>query len=315
MHTAGERQHRLRGMPSLLLREQTPASGGPPILYIHGATFPSALSIMFRFDGASWADSLNRFGFSVWGLDFAGFGGSERYIEMAADAPPAGEPLGRAPAAALQIERAVRYIAGASGHPSVSIVAHSWGSIAAGCFAARHPQLIHRMVFFAPIIRRAGAPKGGGLGLGGALGPWRFVTVKQQHERFVEDVPPGHPPVLLDRHFAPWAQQYLASDPTSAERAPPSVKTPNGPLADIAAAWSGALGYDPARITAPVAIVRGAWDSLCNDADAAWLTRALSSSPQTRDVKIPRGTHLMHLEEGRGDLYLATEDFLKNGGR
>src|ERR1700689_4818572 len=46
------------------------------VLYVHGATFPSALSIAHRFDGYSWRDDLNTAGFDVWGLDFAGFGGS-----------------------------------------------------------------------------------------------------------------------------------------------------------------------------------------------------------------------------------------------
>jgi hypothetical protein len=41
------------------------------VLYIHGATFPSALSIAHRFDGRSWRDVLNKAGFDVWGLDGA----------------------------------------------------------------------------------------------------------------------------------------------------------------------------------------------------------------------------------------------------
>src|SRR5215469_9149720 len=52
------------------------------VLYVHGATFPSALSIAHRFDGKSWRDALNEAGFDVWGLDFYGFGHSGRYREM-----------------------------------------------------------------------------------------------------------------------------------------------------------------------------------------------------------------------------------------
>ena len=44
------------------------------VLYLHGATFPSALSIAHRFDGRSWRDELNAAGFHVWGLDFIGYG-------------------------------------------------------------------------------------------------------------------------------------------------------------------------------------------------------------------------------------------------
>ncbi len=62
--------------PALLVREQTiaPADRAHPVLYVHGGTFPSASSVMFRFNGVSWADELNKAGFSVWSFDFAGFG-------------------------------------------------------------------------------------------------------------------------------------------------------------------------------------------------------------------------------------------------
>jgi pimeloyl-ACP methyl ester carboxylesterase len=53
-----------------------------PVLFLHGATFPSALSIAQRFDGISWRDALNEAGFDVWAIDFYGFGLSDRYGEM-----------------------------------------------------------------------------------------------------------------------------------------------------------------------------------------------------------------------------------------
>jgi pimeloyl-ACP methyl ester carboxylesterase len=53
-----------------------------PVLYVHGATFPSGLSIAHRFDGFAWRDALCAAGFDVWGLDFQGFGHSDRYPEM-----------------------------------------------------------------------------------------------------------------------------------------------------------------------------------------------------------------------------------------
>ncbi|MGB8401377.1 alpha/beta fold hydrolase [Bradyrhizobium sp.] len=293
--------------PALLLREQTPAGAdrNRPVLYVHGATFGSANSMMFRFDGVSWAIELNSEGRSVWALDFAGFGESEPYPEMAQPAPMTGDPLGRAPAAAAQIERAIRSILADTGAARVSIIAHSWGTMPTGLLATQHPELIDRIVFFAPVVRREIMKEVP------ALGPWRFLTIEEQHRRFVEDVPAGHPPVLLDRHFADWSAQYLRSDPTSSTRTPPSVKTPNGPVADIMAAWSGTLAYDPARITSPVAIIRGEWDGLCKDADAAWLLAVLTSAPEKRDIKIAKATHLMHLEQSRGALYRAAVDFLQ----
>jgi pimeloyl-ACP methyl ester carboxylesterase len=291
--------------PALHLQVQTARPGARPVLYVHGATFPAANSIMFKFNGESWADALNKDGYSVWGFDFAGFGASERYPGMADVAPSPGDPLGRAPEAARQIERVVRAIIAETGTQRVSIIAHSWGTIATGLFATQHPELVERLVFFAPIVRRETVKAVS------APGNWRFLSVAEQHRRFVEDVPAGHPPVLAENDFPAWAERYLDSDPTSRTRTPHSVKTPNGPVADIMDAWSGRLAYDPALITVPVAIVRGEWDSLCIDSDVAWLLAQLTGAPDKQDIKIPNGTHLMHLETGRHALYRAASAFLR----
>ena len=79
---------------SLFLRYLPPddAARRRTMLYVHGGTFPSALSIAHRFDGYSWRDALNEAGFDVWGLDFHGFGGSDRYPAMSASAE-SGSPL------------------------------------------------------------------------------------------------------------------------------------------------------------------------------------------------------------------------------
>lgn len=68
---------------SLFLRHLPPPDGISPkgvALYVHGATFPSALSIAHRFDGHSWRDELCDEGFHVWGFDFHGYGHSDAYL-------------------------------------------------------------------------------------------------------------------------------------------------------------------------------------------------------------------------------------------
>jgi pimeloyl-ACP methyl ester carboxylesterase len=304
MHTLDPRETTVR-IPSpnqglhLFLRHLPPAEGIPsrgPVLYVHGGTFPSALSIAHRFDGRSWRDELSDVGFDVWGLDFHGFGHSDPYQDTTSKAP-----LGRTEDASRQLEQAVRFILAHHGHARLSLIAHSWGSMVAGHFAARCPELVDRIVFFGPIAQRApstDAPR---------LPAWRLITLQDQWDRFTADVPANEPPVLSKRHFAEWGEAYLDSDPASRDRDPPSVRTPGGAFQDIFDAWTGHFPFDPNLIQAPTAIIRGAWDSLCTDADAAWL---LARIPHARDVIIPRATHLMHLEENRYDLYRETEAFL-----
>ena len=189
----------------------------------------------------------------------------------------------------------------------MSIVAHSWGTIAACRFAARCPDLVERLVLFGGIARRNGT------GAPPAFPAWRTVTLQEQWDRFTAEVPAGETPVLSRRHFDAWGERYFASDPVGRTLHPAGVRTPSGPWFDIGCAHRGELGYNPAQVMAPVAIIRGEWDSLANDSGVQWLFNALKASPLRRDIKIARATHLMHLEENHFALYRETECFL-NGG-
>jgi len=274
------------------------------VLYVHGGTFSSGLSIAHRFDGQSWRDELVNAGFQVWGLDFAGFGASDPYPEMSQT--PENQPaLGQAGAASEQLERAVRFICEHHRATRISIIAHSWGTIATGLLAGRCPELIERLVFFAPIAWRQKQVEP-------QIYPaWRLVSLKDQWDRFTQDVPSGEPAVLNRRDFEEWGELYLDTDAESRTRSPASVKIPGGPWQDIALAWAGQLAYDPARIRAPVGIIRGEWDQASTEADARWLFDALKNSPVRREVKISRATHLMLLEAARFALYREAETFLK----
>ena len=285
--------------PQLFVRHQ-PMTDAPPVLYVHGATFPSALSVGFDFGGGSWLDDWNARGFDAWAFDFAGFGESGRWPAMSepADCQP---PLGRAPGAASQLASVLALICARTGR-RVSLVAHSWGSMPAGLAAIAEPHLVERLVLFAPIARRES-------GASAALPAWSDVTVEAQHARFIEDVPPGHAPMLVA--FDRWASAYLASDRGAEARTPPAVRIPNGPRADNLDALSGRLNWDPGKLARPLGIVRGAWDSLCRDMDAAMLLEAAASARERSDRKLDAGTHLMHLETGRRALYDAVGQALK----
>jgi pimeloyl-ACP methyl ester carboxylesterase len=286
------------------LRSMAPSRRGA-VLYLHGATFPSALSVAYRFDGMSWRDAMCDAGFDVWALDFLGFGGSDRYPEMESGAD-ANAPLGLAADVVAQVEAVVQFILDQGDHQQVSLVTHSWGSMPAGLFAAKHPTLVDRIVMFAPLARREGpryTPRP-------TLPAWKLVTNDQQWTRFVEDVPPGEPSVLARDDFTAWSEAYLGSDPAARSRSPPAVKTPSGPLVEILRAWHGELAWEPGDVQAPVAIIRGAWDGLVTDQDARWLFERLARSAERRDVKIGRGTHLMHLEVMRTALWRESIAFL-----
>jgi pimeloyl-ACP methyl ester carboxylesterase len=284
--------------PSLFIRRQP--SDGAPVLYVHGATFPSALSVGFDFGDGSWLDDWNKRGFDAWAFDFAGFGESGRYAAMSEPADRH-SPLGRASEVAQQVADVVALIQRETGR-RVSLVSHSWGGAPAALATIAQPGAIDRLVLFAPIARRSG-------GTPSSLPAWADVSNEAQHARFVEDVPKGHPSVL--EGFDRWAPAYLASDPDVAQRTPPAVRIPNGPRADNVDTWAGQMPWDPAQITRPIAIIHGGWDSLCRDADAAMILDAATAAPSRHHARLEAGTHLMHLETGRHRLYEAVGRALK----
>jgi alpha-beta hydrolase superfamily lysophospholipase len=293
------------GQPTLALQVQHPPQyndGSADVLYVHGSTFGADLSIFYRFDGRSWADALNDAGQTVWGLDWAGYGHSERYSQGVTT------PVGRMADALPQLQRAIAAIRTHNGDRPVALVAHSWGGSVAAAYASRHLQDVLALVLFGPIVARK--PASPSNTPAAPVASHHPVSLWAQYRRFVEDVPRGQPQVLDEAHFQAWGEAYLATDPTSGTRFPPSVWTPAGPGADVQAWWSGDWLYDPACVQAPTLLVRGEWDSLCTDVDATALLGALGSTHKT-DCRIERATHLMHLESQRAVLYRHTNDFLQ----
>ncbi len=291
-----------QGEPAVLVRHEP--GPGPSVIYVHGATFPSALSVSYRIDGRSWMDDLRTRGFDVWAFDLAGYGGSDRPAAMVSKDPTVKIP-GRAPDVAGQIERVVLHILEVSGRKRVSVVAHSWGTIPAGLFAGRRPDLVERLVLFGPVARREGEP--GNMPTSGSYP----VTVEEQRSSFAAGLPQGRAPLFARALFEKWVKAYLATDPHSGNRSPKAVLVPSGWAADFAEAWSGKFPYDPAIVRGPTLILRGEWDNVTQDADAAWLRRALSGVPGgARDAKLPRGGHRMHLEENRQMLFDTVAAFL-----
>ena len=277
------------------------ASDTVDVIYVHGGTFGADLSVFHRFDGRSWADELNEIGLTVWGFDFAGYGASERY-------PQNGErPAGRMDDVIPQLRRVVAAVRARNGDRPIALVAHSWGASVGARYAGKYPQDVKALVLFAPIVTRTPASHSTAAGSPTSHFP---LTLLAQYRRFIEDVPRGQPQVLSEAHFLAWGRLYLATDPTSEQRQPPSVITPFGPIADIGAMWMGRALYDPTLVRAPMLLVRGEWDSMCTDADAERLLAELGSQDKT-DVKIDRATHLMHLESQRTLLHNTVNKFLE----
>lgn len=117
-----------------------------PILFVHGVTF-SSHEFDVDYKDYSLARYFAKHGFEVWLLDIAGFGNSAAVKDgFMPDSDYAAE----------DIEAAVRCILTRNNLSSMDVLGWSWGTVTSGRFAAKHPELVRRLVLYAPIVAGLG---------------------------------------------------------------------------------------------------------------------------------------------------------------
>ena len=119
---------------------------GEPLLFVHGLTYSShEFDVDYR--DYSLAGFFAKSGYNVWLLDIAGYGQSQAVEDgFTPDSDYAAE----------DILAAVKVILERSGRKSLDILGWSWGTVTAGRFAADNPELVHRLVMYAPIVAGLG---------------------------------------------------------------------------------------------------------------------------------------------------------------
>ena len=117
-----------------------------PLLLVHGVTY-SSHEFDVDYGDYSLARYFARHGFEVWLLDIAGFGRSGEVTDGF---------LPDSDYAAEDIAAAVRCILARHNLPSMDVLGWSWGTVTSGRFAAKYPELVHRLVLYAPIVAGLG---------------------------------------------------------------------------------------------------------------------------------------------------------------
>ena len=280
----------------------------PVVLILPGAVVPVSGNPDYPIGGRSMMTALAESDLDVWALDYYGFGVSDRYPEMdqPADQHP---PLGAAAESADQVDSAVAFLRREYHVDKIMLIGDSGGSIVAGVFAARSPELVSRLIFFGPVT-----PFSPGPSPQDALPAYDFFTPQVLWDQFTTTSQAAGPNVLDSSLYSAWAEAFLRTDPTSATRNPPSVRIPNGRQEDRAAIVGGRFNFDPTAIRAPTLIVIGEWDTITTFPGAEWLLKSLRQAPQRRLVVIGNASHTMQYEAERGQLYRVMADFLNERG-
>ena len=113
---------------------------------VHGLTYSShEFDVNYR--DYSLARFFTRRGFDVWLLDVAGYGQSQEVEDgFMPDSDYAVE----------DIAAAVKVILETCGAKQLDVLGWSWGTVTAGRFAAKYPELVRKLVLYAPIVAGLG---------------------------------------------------------------------------------------------------------------------------------------------------------------
>jgi pimeloyl-ACP methyl ester carboxylesterase len=288
----------------------------PPVLLVHGATFGAALFDL-PVPGYSLMSALSEAGRTVYALDIRGYGNSLNGAVM--DAPPeANPPFARLNDAVADIGSAVAFIRAHEQAPAVDIVGFSWGTVTAARYASQFPQNVARLALYAPLyaelnvawLTRIGDPSDRSR-IDPKIGAYRMITQGDLLQRWNADIGPVDPGRFRDPGIPEIIFETLAAlDPKSGSHMPRAFRSPTGALADLVNIFNGKPLYDPARITMPTLLIRGADDTTSTDSDSERLLSALASPRKDYRVITP-GSHFLCVEKSRTELYEGLNRFLE----
>ncbi len=293
---------------SVMLRNKCGGRRAPPLLFVHGATYPSTVTFDYAIDGASWMDVLAAAGFDVWCIDLLGYGEADRLPQMSVAADEHGPMVDTAEAVA-DVKLAVDFICAARDCAMVDLIGYSWGTAIGGQVATECPARVRRLVLAGALWIPEGPMQ---VAVEGTLRPYRLVTEEATARRWtvgLNDMQKAAIGSAASR--AQWAQAAVASDPQSCRHTPALLRAPTGVVKDVTECWmQGRPTWEPSLVRCPTLVVVGEWDHETTPAQGREVFARLSGTDIRRFVVIGGATHLMLLERQRQQLYEVVAAFL-----
>lgn len=286
-----------------------------PALLVHGATLGIQLFDLPR-PGYSLFSAIGESGRVVYGLDIRGYGRSLSGEIM--NAPPsAHEPFARLEDAVKDIATAVEFICRREELACVDLIGFSWGTVACARYAAEFGYRVAKLCLYAPLyaerndlwIERIAHPDDR-TKVNPSVGAYRLVSLADIQQRWDADLGTLDRGQVRDYGLPELVFETLAAlDPQTYFHSPPAFRSPAGALVDLFRVFNGEPLYDPALITMPTLLLRGAEDTTSTESDTKRLLSAIASA-QKQYRAISPGSHFLCIEKNRDKLYKALRDFL-----
>ncbi|HUY98886.1 MAG TPA: alpha/beta fold hydrolase [Thermomicrobiaceae bacterium] len=289
------------------VRRVRPDPAAVPVVLVHGARVPGIGSFDLPVPGGSLAADLARAGHAAYLLDARGYGGSDRPEAMSRPSD-AGPPLVRAPEVVRDLAAVVGLARERSGRSRVALLGWATGGMWAGLYATLWPETLSHLVLYNALYRSPVHPS---LGAGSDLedpgrpgtfnaagvGAYRLnaaasLTAGWDRAIPLEDRATWRDPEVVSAYVA----AALASDPTSAERTPPSFRSPSGALEDSFYQALGRQIWDASLVRTPTLVLASERDFWSQPADREALREHLTHAHSVRVVVVPDATHWVHLD-------------------
>jgi pimeloyl-ACP methyl ester carboxylesterase len=274
------------------------AARARPVLLVHGARVPGVASFDLPVPGGSLAEDLALAGHRVLVVDARGYGGSTRPPVMSGP-PDAHPPAVTGEQVVEDIDDVVRW----SRAGRVDLVGWATGGHWAAWYASEHPHRVANLVVHNSLY---GATEGHPMFGERPVGAYRLSTAAQLLPAWDESIPVPDKSAWRDPRVAQsYVDEAVASDPTAADREPPSFRAPNGAMLDSYHLANGRQLWDAHRIRARTLVVRGEYDFWSRPSDLTGLAGDLTRAKDVRAVTLRAATHHVHLdrpERGRDRL-------------
>ena len=254
-----------------LYLSQTTLEGTRPqkqILLIHGVTY-SSHEFDIDYQDYSLVRKLAREGYGVWLLDIAGFGRSGEVKDgFMPDSDYAAE----------DIHAAAEKIILETGQKQIDVMGWSWGTVTVSRFAAAHPEMVDKLILYAPILC--------GIGEYEITEPFHHNTWEHAADDFQKNTDGSFDETVTDPVIREWfcSSSWHYDGETS----------PNGGRRDICVDPSVLL-IDLAQLSMPTLVICGDQDPYLN---YDLVNHCLDSLPDGSSLEIiPGGSHMLYMEK------------------
>jgi pimeloyl-ACP methyl ester carboxylesterase len=274
---------------------------GVPVLLVHGGGGGGVASFDLPVPACSLMTDLAAAGHPVYTLDIRGWGSSTTPPEFAAP-PEANPPAVQSAVVMRDLAAVAEAIRERRQVDQLALVGWATGGHWAAMYASQHPDKVSHLVSLNSLysldapwaFRSAFEDKAHPGVFEVAPGAYAYRTAESLTGAWRRSFLTDDPATWIDPRVMPaYVDAILASDPTSGDRNPPSVRSPRGFQFDSYLMSRGHQFWDASDIRAATLIIRGGRDFWSRPEDLIALGRDLTNAARVRQVTIPDGTHFL----------------------